>query len=71
VQARYAKAREVAILELREQLRQAGITTPVLEGDATPAMVEDLARRAGNLGQLDVLRSGKPFTAKNIREAKK
>jgi virulence factor Mce-like protein len=71
VQARYAKAREVAILELREQLRKAGIDTPVLEEDATRVTVEGLARRAGNLGQLELLRSGKSFTAKNIREAGK
>jgi virulence factor Mce-like protein len=66
---RYAKARETAILELRNQLAKSGITTPVLDSDATLEQVRALARRAGNGAQLEVLRKGLPLTTRNIREA--
>ena len=69
VRERYAKARETAILTLRAQLARAGVTAPVISRDATAADVEALARTAGNVAQLEVLREGLPLTARNIRKA--
>jgi hypothetical protein len=37
--------------------------------DATRSLVDDLARRAGNLAQLKVLRDGLSLTSANIRKA--
>ena len=71
VLAREAKARATAIAVLRDQLRQAGVETPVLDRDATAGDVQALARKAGNLAQLDVLRRGLPLTLQNIRKAAK
>jgi virulence factor Mce-like protein len=69
VRARTAKARETAIIELRDQLRKSGSKIDVLDRDATAADIQALARKAGNLGQLQVLRDGLPLTARNIRKA--
>jgi virulence factor Mce-like protein len=69
VRRRYARARETAILQLRRRLAGEGVRTPVLDREATAADVEALARRAGNLAQMEVLRDELPLTARNIRRA--
>ena len=64
-QERYQKALETAILSLRDR-------EPELEfgdGEATAEMIEQLARSAGNLDQLQALRDGLPLTGANIRKA--
>jgi hypothetical protein len=68
-QARYAKAKETALVTLVERFRQSGLKVTPQMADATRSLVEDLARRAGNLAQLDVLREGLPLTRDNIRKA--
>jgi phospholipid/cholesterol/gamma-HCH transport system substrate-binding protein len=68
---RYAKARETAILSLRNQLAKSGIKTPVLDSDATLEQIQALARKAGNAGQLEALRKGLPLTSRNIKAAGK
>ena len=67
---RYAKARETAILELRSQLERAGDPRRVVGTEASAEDVEALARSAGNVAQLEVLRDGLPLTARNIRKAR-
>jgi phospholipid/cholesterol/gamma-HCH transport system substrate-binding protein len=67
--ARAALARETAMVELRSQLSKSGIKIPVLDRDATAADVQALARKAGNLAQLQVLRDKLPLTTTNIRKA--
>ncbi|HVL94813.1 MAG TPA: hypothetical protein VM266_03035, partial [Solirubrobacteraceae bacterium] len=69
VRTREARARETAIVQLREDLRKAGIEIPVLDQDATEATVQALARRTGNQAQLEVLRDGLELTTRNIRKA--
>ena len=69
VRARYAKARETAIIELRDQLRKSGQSTRVLDSDATLEQIQALARKVGNSAQLEVLRKGLPLTAENIDKA--
>ena len=67
--ARFAKARETAIIEMRDKLRQAGIKAPVIDSDATLQQIQAIAREAGNLGQLEVLKDGLPLNARNIGKA--
>jgi phospholipid/cholesterol/gamma-HCH transport system substrate-binding protein len=61
-QERYAKALETAkyVLQRREPGLRFG------EGEATEAIVQALARSAGNLEQLEALREGLPLTGANI-----
>ena len=63
---RYEKAKRVAILALQEDLERRGSDVTVLDKEATLAQVEELARRAGNLGQLRALRDGLSLTQRNI-----
>jgi phospholipid/cholesterol/gamma-HCH transport system substrate-binding protein len=69
VRKRYEKAKETAIIETREALRREGIDAKATTKDATRAMVDAQARRAGNMDQLEVLRDGLPLTPSNIRKA--
>ncbi len=68
-QDRYAKAKEVALLSLQENLRQVGSKAKVSGQEATPALVSELARRAGNLPQLRALHDGLSLNTRNIRKA--
>jgi virulence factor Mce-like protein len=67
--ARYEKAKETALITMVEQFRRSGLKVTGQMADATRALVDDLARRAGNLGQLKVLREGLPLTRANLRKA--
>ena len=58
VKARYAKARETAIAVLADELKQAGVGGKVLDTEATLDDVRALARRAGNLEQLERVARG-------------
>jgi virulence factor Mce-like protein len=66
---RYETAKKVALLSLQNQFALEGKKVKIADGEMTPAMVEELARRAGNLDQLNVLRQGLPLTSDNIRKA--
>lgn len=68
-QERYAKAKRIALLSLQEDFRRQGRDVKISDRDATPAVVEALARRAGNLPQLRALRDGLTLNSRNIRRA--
>jgi virulence factor Mce-like protein len=68
-QARYAKARTVAMDWLRQDLKNVGSDLKIADVDATLDDIVALARRAGNEAQLNLVRSGKLINAKNLRKA--
>jgi hypothetical protein len=68
-QERYAKAKQTALMSMVESFREAGQKVTPTMTDATRSLVDDLARRAGNLAQLKVLRDGLSLTSANIRKA--
>ncbi len=68
-QDRYGKAKQVATLALRQNLAQIGSKLKVSNTELTTGMVEQLARRAGNLPQLRALRDGLMLNRSNIRKA--
>ena len=70
VRRRYEKAKQTAIIEAREMLRRDGVeNVKTTTRDATKAMIDAQARKAGNSAQLEVLRDGLPLTRSNIRKA--
>ncbi len=68
-QARYEKAKMTAIAALRDDIRATGSNLTVSTEDATKGLIDQLARRSGNVGQLKVLREGKFLNKRNIRKA--
>jgi phospholipid/cholesterol/gamma-HCH transport system substrate-binding protein len=68
-QARYAKAKQSALVELVESFRRSGVTVTPTMADATKGLVDRIARRAGNVAQLKVLRDGLSLTRSNIHKA--
>jgi virulence factor Mce-like protein len=68
-QARYAKAKAVAVDWLREDLERLGSDMEVGDVDATLDDIVALARRAGNEAQLKLVRSGKLINDANLRKA--
>ncbi|HEV7805987.1 MAG TPA: MlaD family protein [Solirubrobacteraceae bacterium] len=67
--ARYEKAKLTAIATLAENFRESGSKIKTTTRDATEADIQALARRAGNVAQLKVLREGLPLTRANVRKA--
>jgi phospholipid/cholesterol/gamma-HCH transport system substrate-binding protein len=55
---RYSRSKATAIAELRENLRESGSNLKVSTVDATASLIEQIARRAGNLAQLRRINSG-------------
>ncbi len=68
-QERYAKAKRIALLSLQEDFRRQGRDVEISDQEATPALVDEIARRAGNLGQVRALRDGLSLNSRNIRRA--
>jgi phospholipid/cholesterol/gamma-HCH transport system substrate-binding protein len=66
---RYEQSKLSAIAYLRDQLKRSGSDIKVSDQDATPAMIDALAKRAGNEAQLALARSGKLLNRMNLRKA--
>ena len=68
-QDRYAKAKEVAALELKQDFLLNGKKVKIDDKEFTPADATAMARKAGNLDQLETLHDGLPLNPANIRKA--
>jgi hypothetical protein len=68
-QERLAKAEKVAALTLQQDFKLHGKNVDISDVPMTASAIRDMAARAGNLDQLDVLHSGKVLSPENIRKA--
>ncbi len=66
---RYEKAKLTAVAALREDIKETGSKLTVSTKDATSSLIDQLARRAGNVAQLRAFRDGDILNKRNIRKA--
>jgi virulence factor Mce-like protein len=64
---RYEKSKQTAIATLQRDFRRNGYKVSAV--DATRSLIDQIAKRAGNLAQLKVLRDGDILNRRNLRKA--